>query len=354
MKKIKSLILAAMLMLAATVSAKTAPIQQDRFFDETYIGITVGYDAQVQSWDWTGMQSGLRIGKWFTPQVGAEIEGTAQFVDFYKRILNHRVGINALVNLNYLNGYQGKRDKVEFVPFVGVGWQRNYDVLANYMYTKMGLQFNVNFNSGWQFNIIPSVGYVLSPQMQYDVRRMDLGLAVGVTYNFKNSHGTHYFAICDKEYSQAYVDELNAQVNELRGANAKLVTMLDDCMNRPVETKVESTTTIIQNEIQVPVFPVVGFTIGSYEIPKTALVNVNEIANFINKTDANYEVVGYASEEGPERLNKELSQNRANAVKQALINAGVNADKLEAIGDGVTTQFGNQLDLNRTVIIRMK
>lgn len=364
MKSIKTFALAIIAIFTISTVSATA-IEQDRFFDETYMGVTIGTDGMGKSGDWIGMNAGLRIGKWFTPQVGFELEGVAQFNDFYKRINSHRVGLNALLNLNYLNGYKGYRQDCEFVPFVGLGWQRNYNpcvncqsLFGNYLYTKMGLQININMGKGWQFNIIPQVAYNLSGpgKLQYNVNYLDYGIALGVTYNFKNSHGTHFFKTTDAVYTQAQMDVINERVNKLKlnneiliRTNESLTKALDDCMNKP-----ELIQTVKEKVVdRVVVFPTIGFEKGKANISNASLMNITQIANYINETDSNYVVVGYASEEGPELLNRELSCERATNVMQALINAGVDPSRIEAIGEGPTTQFGD-LEYNRVVIINLK
>ena len=363
MKKFLTLVVATIVAFGATAFAQTRAIEQDRFFDETYVGITIGEDGMGKSGDWVGMNAGLRLGKWFTPQFGLELEGTAQFNDFYKRINSHRVGVNALVNLNYLNGYRGHRNDCEFVPFVGLGWQRNYNPceacqspFGNYLYTKMGLQVNVNMGKGWQFNIIPQVAYNLSGpgKLQYNVNYLDYGIALGVTYNFKNSHGTHFFKVSDAVYTQAQMDEVLALTNELRANNETLRLALEDCMNRPTETTVVEEKTVETKTVTKPVFATIGFERNSAKILGVYDLNVRTIADFMKASDQHFTVVGFASEEGNAEYNEALSLRRAQAVATALESYGVDPAKIHVEGKGATTEFGTALDLNRTVQIMVE
>lgn len=352
----KKFLLAMICALALTFGASAQAIKQDRFFDETYIGVTVGYDSNVHPWDETGMVSGLRVGKFFTPQVGFEFEGQANFQDFYKRILTSRVGGNALVNLNYLGGYTGQ-NVVEFVPFVGVGWQRDYTYYTNAMYTKMGLYVNFNLNKALYLSVVPSIGYVLSPEMQYNVNKADLGLAVGLTYRFKNSHGTHNFALCDKVYSEEDFDLINSEVNRLRQINDGLLAdnvQLTQALAAALA--VQPTTQTVTETVTVtePVFATIGFTNNSANINPIYNLNVETIAKYLKDTDKNVEIVGYASENGDPNYNIQLSLRRATTVMNALTKAGVPAERLTAVGKGATTEFGEAYDLNRTVQIVVK
>ena len=61
---------------------------------------------------------------------------------------------------------------------------------------------------------------------------------------------------------------------------------------------------------------------------------------------------GYASEEGASDYNLDLSQDRADSVKAALIEKGVDADRIvNAVGQGEATVFGDLLKLNRRVMV---
>ena len=41
-------------------------------------------------------------------------------------------------------------------------------------------------------------------------------MQAGLTYHFGNSNGEHYMTLCDKKYTQADIDALNAEINALR------------------------------------------------------------------------------------------------------------------------------------------
>jgi outer membrane protein OmpA-like peptidoglycan-associated protein len=64
--------------------------------------------------------------------------------------------------------------------------------------------------------------------------------------------------------------------------------------------------------------------------------------------EATCEIKGYASPEGPADLNQRLSENRAAAVKEALVKKyGISADRLSAEGCGPTDKLFDELEFNR-------
>lgn len=337
--------IAAAVLLTFGASAQTA-IEKPAFLDNTYIGVTVGADAQVHDWDFNGTTAGVRVGKMVTSHFGLEVVGQARFNDFYKRINSHRVGLNALGNLNGLF-FDGKRDVVEFSPYVGIGWQRNYAgnkrfaPNTNDMYTAMGVYIDFNVSDNVFLTVAPQIAYVLTgPKMQYNINRADIGVTIGAAYRFGN-----YFKLCDKRYTQAEWDELNDRINQLHEANLALSHALEACESKPAVVSEVGITEIV------PVFPNIGFEQGSAKILGTNLLNLKDIAEFINKTDCRYSVVGFASMEGTEQFNQELSVARAKAVAKALIDFGVSADRLDVGGQGATDQFGPEHEFNRVVIV---
>lgn len=80
---------------------------------------------------------------------------------------------------------------------------------------------------------------------------------------------------------------------------------------------------------------------------------LNRVASLMDEyEDLDIILEGYASKEGPVIYNLNLSEDRANAVEAALIDLGVEKDRIKnVVGKGATEQFSQELEPNRRVMI---
>ena len=163
MKKVIFMML--MAFSAIVVNAQTA-VQTSKVLDNTYFGIEGGVATPLDFDHVFPLNStaSLHFGKWFTPVVGAEVEGTAWFgshiyggaqerFDTYGTHNAFRglyVGVNGLVNLtNLLCGYNGTPRKFELSAVAGTGWIHTFtpnqsDKANNELGVKTGLDFAFN------------------------------------------------------------------------------------------------------------------------------------------------------------------------------------------------------------------
>lgn len=346
MKKLVLMFAAALL----AVSASAQTVSESKSSDNFYLGVNGGVitathpstmGAANHCWlrDITP-NAGLRLGRWFTPVFGLALEGNAYFKNLHHGNLqgtlvnSMNTSLLATINLsNWAGGYKGEPRCFELIPVMGLGWGHTFgsptkDWKADVLTSKFGVDFAFNFgaNKEWQFYVEPSINWALNGNgyqgVAYNVNKSGFQLNVGFNYKFRNSNGTHNFALAQLR-DQAEVDALNAQINDLRGELAK----------KPKEVVKEVVKT---QEVQVGNLVFVTFAQGKQNLTDEAKEALNTIAE-----GKHVQVVGTASPEGSKAFNKRLSQGRADVVADYLRARGVIVD--EATGKGVQGVTSNRL-----------
>lgn len=96
-------------------------------------------------------------------------------------------------------------------------------------------------------------------------------------------------------------------------------------------------------------FNAVQFELGKYDIPNKAKVVLEELATYLNENpEINLKIEGHTSKEGSKVFNQTLSENRAKAVVEFLIELGVSAERLTSTGLGSSKPIdAESLDVNR-------
>lgn len=86
----------------------------------------------------------------------------------------------------------------------------------------------------------------------------------------------------------------------------------------------------------------INFSSNSQVIDESSYDLLNELVETANQcADLSIEIAGYSNSQGGAEYNLELSQLRANSVLQYLINNGIDADRLSAIGYGENHPIAN-------------
>ena len=374
MKKIFSFIIA-LVMMVTLASAQT--VEKSKWYENTSVtilggGVTTGQFTDVPTpffWDGTkavfsGVKPmmGLEVTKYFTPVVGASIEGlgfigTTTSDTFFDESV---VLGNAKLNVSNLFGYKGQPHRVEVVAVAGLGWGHDYvngnaqtwssspaegkylvfgnnpynsNTLhftdKNYVVYNAGAELNVNLGKerAWQISVRPGVlwfnkytagNFQSLPTWKHDARA---NVQLGITYKFGKA-GRHNFVLCPYSVTKADYDALNSKYNELLNrepevfAVTKTVTETKEVVK--TETKVLVGTTVIT-------FPIGSCALSNVERQKVAL-----FAETFKDDDTLIKLVGSAdSKTGSENRNFALAQNRANVVKNVLVNDyGINADRI--------------------------
>lgn len=370
----KMILLAAVAAGAMTASAQQA-IESPRFFDNWSAGLDGGVTTPMHHHAFFGdMRAivGLHLNKQITPAFGVGVESafginTSRVNGYYSSTAfdNSYVGAYGAVNLfNLFGGYPCSTRVFDMEAVLGAGWGHDYVNKANgddynYFATKVGLNFNFNVAEQVTISLKPSIVWDMTSKgaeqssAAYNINAANFNLMAGVTYHFGNKGFQ-----CVRPYDQAEVDALNAQINDLRGAveaqavenaallaaNNGLATELEACKSRKPEVVKEVTNNL--NSVRY-----VFFKIGSHAIGADQQPNVEMIASYLkNHPEAKVVIKGYASPDGPEEVNIRLANQRAEAVKTALIKRyKVKADRITAEGEGIGNMFKEE-SWNRVAI----
>ncbi len=359
------------LMAMAVAGIMTANAQEalrtNSFADNWSIGVNGGIATPMSHHGFfSSMRSaiGVDIEKQITPVFGLGAEGvwginTSSWSNNKSTTAfdNSYVGAYGKVNLfNLLGGYQCYQRPFDMDVVAGAGWGHDYVNSANgqdwnYFATKVGLDFNYNVNDALTLSLKPAIMWDMSdaPVAQtssaYDKNKATFNCLVGVSYTI----GGKNFE-CIRPYDQAEVDALNNRINQLRGErdaaleavaaseaqSAILADQLLACQNQPQPVQVVKEVTNNLESVRY-----VYFRIGSAQITPDQLPNVEMIAIYLkNHPESKVVIKGYASADGNLDLNLRLAADRAESVKQSLVNKyGIKASRITAEGEGIGHMF---------------
>ena len=128
--------------------------------------------------------------------------------------------------------------------------------------------------------------------------------------------------------------------SQLRSAKAAAANM------KPTEVVKE----VVKKESELP--QRVIFRQGKSTIDPAQYASIEMVAKYMkNHKDAKLLVQGYASPEGSKEINQKISEARANAVKNALVNKyKIAANRISIEGLGATDKLYKEADFNRVAL----
>ena len=317
-----------------TMNAQT--FESSRFIDNTYFRVEGGATALTHpgchSYDNFGhtIQGviGAEVGKWITPKFGVAFEGdfgirngseAGKFNDENKAHSFNYINVTGLTKFNVSNIFAGwnPNRKVEFVLATGPMWIHGFPGwgYVNDFGVKFKAEVNYNVTERWQLNLIPEFNYNLTgadesagEHPKFDVCNSWYGLKVGVTYRLGKQ-----FTECPYKYTQADVDKLNAEINDLRARQPEVV-----------EKIVEK---VVTKEVKTQTTYVVAFDFSKAELDQSGRDVLDAIP-----TDAVVDVQGEASYPGAKKFNQKLSERRASVVTEYLTKRGVKVANSNGVG----------------------
>lgn len=305
------------------------------FGDNWFVGANVGAVSRVNhSFDWGqhGLQAyhvemGAEVGRWITPVIGIgasgelQINSTSSKTGFDVGTLTADMHVN-LSNLFY--GYKGtpRNWEVEAIPSVGyVHYYGDYTLLPNHSFFALGrVALSANYNFGndkqWTVYVRPGIQYgerIRDNYGQFDIR-------AGIVYHIKGLKSkSHNFVACPYTVTQvdydAKVYELNTTIEALKAVLSQKPAVIEVVKDNTITKGVNNSYTV------------------SFEQGKSNVGDLSVVASALNATNGLITIIGGTSPEGSEEYNSNLGLARANAVKDALVKAGVDANRITVTSD---------------------
>ena len=371
MKKIVASLVLCMAVIAA--NAQKA-VEGNKFTDNWSVGFNAGGTTPLtHSAFFKNMRAVLGVGldKQVTPVLGLGFEAMTSIKTTPSRTAFDNTNLSVLGTLNLSNlfgGYAGAPRLFEVETVAGIGWLHyavNGESDLNSMSSKLGLNFNFNLGEekAWTLAFKPALVYDMSADgtdnVCFNANRAAWEFTAGLKYHFSCSNGKHYFTIV-KPYNQSEIDALNDQINNMRreaddnaaalkNANQKAADLekaLNDCKNQAPKVITETVTNNKKTLESVVTFRQGGTSVESSQTP-----NVERIATYLkNHKNATVSIKGYASPEGNADVNARIAKQRAESVKNMLINRyKIAANRITAEGQGVGNMF-EEPDWNRVSI----
>ena len=371
MKKIVASLVLCMAVIAA--NAQKA-VEGNKFTDNWSVGFNAGGTTPLtHSAFFKNMRAVLGVGldKQVTPVLGLGFEAMTSINTTPSRTAFDNTNLSVLGTLNLstlFGGYAGAPRLFEVETVAGIGWLHyavNGESDLNSMSSKLGLNFNFNLGEekAWTLAFKPALVYDMSADgtdnVCFNANRAAWEFTAGLKYHFSCSNGKHYFTIV-KPYNQSEIDALNDQINNMRreaddnaaalkNANQKAADLekaLNDCKNQAPKVITETVTNNKKTLESVVTVRQGGTSVESSQTP-----NVERIATYLkNHKNATVSIKGYASPEGNADVNARIAKQRAESVKNMLINRyKIAANRITAEGQGVGNMF-EEPDWNRVSI----
>ena len=308
----------------------------------------------------------VAIGKWFTPGLGLRtkvngIWGRTVDGDNAKDNASKYWQANeqVLFNLsNMLCGYNPNR-VWNFIPYAGAGIARNMSYNTYAMGLQAGLLNEFRLSRKFALNLDLSYG-IHEPDFDGNgasfgegkpsvkSKDRDLNVEIGLTYNLGKATWNKVPDVdAINALHQSQLDALNAQLADANAENDRLNNLIKN--HKCPEAK----TVTVKEVATAPVS--VFFNIGKSKIASQKdLQNLQAVADAAKANNAKIAVTGYAdSKTGSANLNQSLSQKRAEAVADALVNMGVDRANIETSAAGGVDTL-SPISFNRRATVELK
>ena len=357
----KTILLSVLALGALTINAQTVVVKGGGFWDNWSMGVQGGATMKMSGEGFFKSARpafGLTLGKQWTPILGMDIQGMGYVNTTNSSTMIDASDVSLIGRMNLMNlfaGYNGMPRPFEVETVTGLGWLHHYMTGSgdtDDLSARVGLNFNFNLgeDAAWTLGIKPAVLFNLtgeypSKKLAFNRNKANMEILLGLTYHFADADGNRHFALVNAIDPLALA-AMNEEINDLRevivAKDVELVGLADELMvvqdqlNEARNKEMEATGQTIKI-----LESVVAFPFNQSDVQTSQMPSLEHVANYLkDNPDAKITVNGYASPEGTEEYNLQLSQRRADAVKNILVDKyGIAADRINAIGHGVGDVF---------------
>ena len=357
----KTILLSVLALGALAINAQTVVVKGGGFWDNWSMGVQGGATMKMSGEGFFKSARpafGLTLGKQWTPILGIDIQGMGYVNTTNSSTMIDASDVSLIGRMNLMNlfaGYNGMPRPFEVETVTGLGWLHHYMTGSgdtDDLSARVGLNFNFNLgeDAAWTLGIKPAVLFNLtgeypSKKLAFNRNKANMEILLGLTYHFADEDGNRHFALVNAIDPLALA-AMNEEINDLRevivAKDVELVGLADELMvvqdqlNEARNKEMEATGQTIKI-----LESVVAFPFNQSDVQTSQMPSLEHAANYLkDNPDAKITVNGYASPEGTEEYNLQLSQRRADAVKNILVDKyGIAADRINAIGHGVGDVF---------------
>lgn len=321
---------------------------------------------------------GVGFGKWFSPYFGWRLEFQGGSIHWNNNSvgIGHMKSVNANLDImwdmfNSLGGVNSKR-VFSIIPFVGVGGTYNWDYknvdarpalddahIPMYkgeqkdsewlLPVSAGLQFRFRLSKYVDFFAQARASFYSDSFNNY-VYGEPVDVNISTLAGFNITFGGRDFRSFDPCTYTGYIEQLNGQINDLRGTLAETAAAL-----AVAEAQLPCPEVVVPEAVvceSAALLPTVRFTINSSKVTKMEQVNVYNMAQWMkDNADKKVVITGYADKNtGSANYNQGLSERRAKAVYDMLVKEyGINPNRLQTAAEGSSQQLYNVNNWNRIV-----
>jgi hypothetical protein len=340
--------------------------------DNWFIGVGAGINTFTTKGLLPTIPGGIAaegfVGKWFTPSVGARIGYRGFQNSFDVRALlptapkggnkwnQHFVHADVMWNIsNAISGYKETRFW-DIIPYAEFGVLIDQPAKTQDLEFASGLGFVNDFRLGKHVDLFIDLSCAVARNASFfDALKFKYAFLPTATAGFIFNLGRSNFdrvsslmpVVVPVPFTTDQYNALKKRVAELEKENAALKAEIEALKNQAPDT------VYVGAEGNVASPATLYFDCGSARLSERELAHLDFfIDNVLSKTEKSFTVTGSADKAtGSAKRNMQLSQKRADFVKNYIVKKGVAENRLTVKAEGDTNQRFAKNALNRVVVI---